>query len=171
MHFRTLSPLLVSFLAALQIASCANDSNPTETPPTENPPAEIPQTEGWIMWTGLVIALLLGVAVCVAGVWIGKAILSSAGVDRAWAVATSASGILVAVGFVFSTVMSPLTAPLMTIIFSAAFASGGVAPDDQQGIGLVLVFSILITVASVVAYAVAGSLVWWWMAHALRRSA
>jgi hypothetical protein len=123
----------------------------------------------WILWTALIVALLVGLAVCAAGVWIGKAILSSGGVDRAWAVATSASGILVGVGLIFSTVASPLTAPLLTIIFSAAVASGGVAPEDQQGILVVLVFSILITVLSVVAYAVAGSLVWWWMAHALRR--
>jgi hypothetical protein len=46
-----------------------------------------------------------------------------------------------------------------------------VAGEDASEIGVVLGVSIVVTVVGFLVYAAVGSLVWWWMAHALRRVA
>lgn len=124
----------------------------------------------WVAWLVLIIAMLLGAAVSWAGIWIGKAMIASVGVARPWAVTWSATGILIGVGLIASTVMSPLVGPLATVIFGAVLGSGSVSGEDASAIGMTFAFSIIATVFSLLLYATAGSLVWWWMAHALRRA-
>ncbi|KQP56561.1 hypothetical protein [Agreia sp. Leaf283] len=124
----------------------------------------------WVAWLVLIVAMLLGAAVSWAGIWIGKAMISPVGVARPWAVTWSATGILVGFGLIASTAISPLVAPLITIIFGAVLGSGSVSGEDASGIGLTFAVSILATIFSLLVYATAGSLVWWWMAHALRRA-
>jgi hypothetical protein len=127
--------------------------------------------QAWVAWLVLIVAMLLGAAVSVAGIWIGKAMVASVGAARPWAVAWSASGILVGTGLVASTVVSPLLAPLAAIVFGAILGSGSVSGEDASGLGITFAVSIIATLFSVLVYAAAGSLVWWWMAHALRRAA
>jgi hypothetical protein len=124
-----------------------------------------------VAWLVLIVAMLLGAAVSVAGIWIGKAMIAPVGVARPWAVAWSASGILVGTGLVASTVVSPLLAPLAAIVFGAILGSGTVSGEDASGLGITFAVSIIATLFSVLVYAAVGSLVWWWMAHALRRAA
>jgi hypothetical protein len=127
--------------------------------------------QAWVAWLVLIVAMLLGAAVSVAGIWIGKAMIAPVGVARPWAVAWSASGILVGTGLVASTVVSPLLAPLAAIVFGAILGSGTVSGEDASGLGITFAVSIIATLFSVLVYAAVGSLVWWWMAHALRRAA
>jgi hypothetical protein len=127
--------------------------------------------QAWVAWLVLVVAMLLGAAVSVAGIWIGKAMIAPVGVARPWAVAWSASGILVGTGLVASTVVSPLLAPLAAIGFGAILGSGSVSGEDASGLGITFAVSVIATLFSVLVYAAVGSLVWWWMAHALRRAA
>lgn len=127
--------------------------------------------QAWVAWLVLVVAMLLGAAVSWAGIWIGKAMIASAGVARPWAVAWSASGILIGVGLIMSTIISPLAGPLVSIVFGALVASGAPVDDGSAHVGIALAISIIATLLSIVVYAAAGSLVWWWMAHALRRAA
>ncbi|WP_374946281.1 hypothetical protein [Agreia sp.] len=130
----------------------------------------LPSSDVWVAWVVLGVALIVGAAISWAGIWIGKAMIASVGVARPWAVTWSASGILIGLGVLASTVISPLAAPLATILFGAVLGSGSVSGEDASGIGVTLAVSILATLFSVVVYAAAGALVWWWMAHALRRS-
>ena len=123
--------------------------------------------QAWAVWVSFLVAALLGAALAAAGIWIGRVILRTTDIDRPWAVTWSASGILVGTGLLASTVVSPAAVPFATIVV-AAFAANGIG---GWGTGLVLALFIATWIASVVVYAVAGSLVWWWMAHALRRSA
>lgn len=127
--------------------------------------------QAWVAWLVLIVTMLLGAAVSVAGIWIGKAMIAPVGVARPWAVAWSASGILVGTGLVASTVVSPVLAPLAAIVFGAILGSGSVSGEDASGLGITFAVSIIATLFSVLLYAAAGSLVWWWMAHALRRAA
>jgi hypothetical protein len=127
--------------------------------------------QAWVAWLVLIVAMLLGAAVSVAGIWIGKAMIAPVGVARPWAVAWSASGILVGTGLVASTVVSPLLAPLAAIVFGAILGSGTVSGEDASGLGITFAVSIIATLFSVLVYAAVGSLVWWWMAHVLRRAA
>lgn len=127
--------------------------------------------QAWVAWLVLIVAMLLGAAVSWAGIWIGKAMIASAGVARPWAVAWSASGILIGVGLIMSTIISPLAGPLVSIVFGALVASGAPVDDGSAHMGIALVISIIATLLSIVVYAAVGSLVWWWMAHALRRAA
>jgi hypothetical protein len=117
--------------------------------------------QAWIAWTALIVTMLLGAAVAAAGIWIGKAMIGSVGVARPWAVAWSASGILIGVGLIMSTVVSPIAGPL----------ASGAAADESADMVSAVTISIVATLLSLVVYAAAGSLVWWWMAHALRRAA
>jgi hypothetical protein len=126
--------------------------------------------QAWIAWTALIVTMLLGAAVAAAGIWIGKAMIGSVGVARPWAVAWSASGILIGVGLIMSTVVSPIAGPLVSIVFGAVVASGAAADESADMVSAVTI-SIVATLLSLVVYAAAGSLVWWWMAHALRRAA
>jgi fumarate reductase subunit D len=124
----------------------------------------------WVAWLVLIVGMLLGAAVGWAGIWIGKAMIASVGVARPWAVTWSATGILVGIGLIASTVLSPLIAPLITIVVGAVLGSGSVSGEDASGIALTFAASILASIFSLLVYATAGSLVWWWMAHALRRA-
>lgn len=126
--------------------------------------------ESWVIWVALLVFMILGAAVSCAGIWIGKAILASSGVARPWGVTWSATGILLGIGVIVSTVISPLTAPLVSLV-SGAIAASGVDTGGSGDMGLIVATSIVASVLSLVAYAAAGSLVWWWMAHALRRAA
>ena len=126
--------------------------------------------QAWVAWLVLIVAMLLGAAISWAGIWIGKAMIASVGVARPWAVTWSATGILVGIGLIASTVMSPLVAPLLTIIFGAVLGTGALSGEDASAIGLTFAISIIATIFSLLVYATAGSLVWWWMAHALRRA-
>jgi hypothetical protein len=127
--------------------------------------------QSWVVWVVLVVTMLLGLAVAWAGIWIGKAIIASAGVARPWAVTWSASGILLGFGLIVSTVISPLAGPALSVMFGALAASGAVTDDGSTDVGLLVAISIIGSLLSLVVYAAAGSLVWWWMAHALRRAA
>jgi hypothetical protein len=127
--------------------------------------------QAWVAWAVLVGTMILGAAVSGAGVWIGKDLIASAGVARPWAVSWSATGILLGLGIVASTVVSPVAGPVLTIIFGAVLGSGSVTGEDASEIGVVLAISIVATVLGLIIYAAIGSLVWWWMAHALRRAA
>jgi hypothetical protein len=49
--------------------------------------------------------------------------------------------------------------------------SGSVSGEDASEIGVVLGVSIVVTVVGFLVYAAVGSVVRWWMAHALRRAA
>jgi hypothetical protein len=127
--------------------------------------------QGWIVWIVLIGTMILGAAVCAGGIWIGKDIAAAAGVARPWAVTWSATGILVGLGLIASTVISPVAGPLMLIVFGAVLGSGSVSADAASDVGLFFGISVLATILGFVVYAAAGSLVWWWMAHALRRAA
>lgn len=126
--------------------------------------------QGWVAWVVLIGTMIVGAAVSWAGIWIGKSMIASAGVARPWAVAWSASGILVGIGFITSAVFSPMAGPLMAVVFGAVAASGTATGADARDMGLVVLFSLVATLFSLVVYAAAGLFVWWWMAHALRRA-
>jgi hypothetical protein len=126
--------------------------------------------QGWIACVVLIAVTIAGAGVSWAGIWIGKSIIARAGVARPWVVAWSASGILIGIGLIMTTVVSPVVGPLMAILVSA-FALSGATSDGAEGAGIALLMSILATVVSLVVYAAAGMLVWWWMAYALRRAA
>jgi hypothetical protein len=127
--------------------------------------------QAWVAVAVPLGTMILGALVSGAGIWIGKDLIASAGVARPWAVSWSATGILVGLGLVASTVISPVAAPLMTIVFGAVLGSGSVSGEDGSGVGVALAISIVATVLGLVFYAAVGSLVWWWMAHVMRRAA
>ncbi|SMG14720.1 hypothetical protein [Agreia pratensis] len=126
--------------------------------------------QGWVAVAVLMITMVVGLAVCWAGIWIGKAMIASVGVARPWAVAWSASGILLGTGLIMSSVLSPVAGPLMTVVFSASALSGSGSGAGAESVGIVAAIAILGTLVSIVVYAAAGLLAWWWMAHALRRA-
>lgn len=127
--------------------------------------------DAWILWVVIVVVLIAGAFVTWAGIWVGKAIFAESGAARPWGVTWSATGILLGLGLIMSTVVSPLAGPLFSIMFGAAAASGMPTDDGTASMGVILAVSIIGAILSLAFYAVAGSLVWWWMAHAMRRSA
>jgi hypothetical protein len=127
--------------------------------------------DAWIFWVVIVVVLIAGAFVTWAGIWVGKAIFAESGAARPWGVTWSATGILLGLGLITSTVVSPFAGPLFSIMFGAAAASGMPTDDGTGSLGVILAVSIIGAILSLAFYAVAGSLVWWWMAHAMRRSA
>ena len=127
--------------------------------------------DAWIFWVAIVVVLVAGGFVTWAGIWIGKAIFAESGAARPWGVTWSATGILLGLGLISSTVISPVAGPLFSIMFGALAASGTPTDGGMASTGVVVAVSIIGAIVSVAFYAVAGSLVWWWMAHALRRAA
>jgi hypothetical protein len=166
----TLSALFAIYAALFAFAAELGDE---QSAPTRSMFASVLRSLGlspdqaWVVWVWFLVAMLIGAALACAGIWIGRLMLATTDIDRPWAVTWSASGILVGTGLLSSTVVSPAAVPFATILI-AAFAANGVG---GWGMGLVLALMIVAWIASVVIYAVAGSLAWWWMAHALRRSA
>ncbi|KJC64016.1 hypothetical protein [Agreia bicolorata] len=128
-------------------------------------------SDAWIFWAVIVVLLIAGAFVSWAGIWIGKAIVAESGAARPWAVTWSATGILLGLGLIASTVVSPLAGPALSVVLGSAVASGAPTEDGSAGIGVALAASIIGAILSLAVYAIAGSLVWWWMAHALRRAA
>jgi hypothetical protein len=172
----TIALLAGTFLAIGAIMAVVHGVERRERPNAYSPLDDILRALGlspdraWIVFVVLVAVAILGGAVSWAGIWIGKSMIASAGVARPWAVALSASGILVGVGVLMTSVVSPVAGPMLSVMFGA-FALSSASSGGPEAAAVPLLVSILATVVSLVFYAAAGMLVWWWMAYALRRAA
>ena len=120
----------------------------------------------WLLGAGL-----LGLVILVLGVFTSFWILRAHDVVRPWAVTWSAIGISIPALAIVSSVLSVLGQVVGTLSLSSLFPAPGAAVPDATAVGLGTGIALVVVslVVSLVVFAVVGALIWWWMAHALRR--
>ncbi|MFD3443626.1 hypothetical protein ACFDTO_03375 [Microbacteriaceae bacterium 4G12] len=122
----------------------------------------------WLAGAGL-----LGLVILVLGIFTSFWILRAHNVVRPWAVTWSSVGISIPALVIVSSVLSVLGQVVGTLSLSSLFpAPGATVPDASAvGFGTGIALVVVSFVVSLVVFAVVGALIWWWMAHALRRPA
>jgi len=107
----------------------------------------------------------------VLGVFTSFWILRAHDVVRPWAVTWSSIGISIPALAIVSSVLSVLGQVVGTLSLSSLFPAPGAAVPDATAVGLGtgIALAVVSLVVSLVVFAAVGALIWWWMAHALRR--
>lgn len=117
----------------------------------------------------LIIAIVVGALLWVAGLLASRAILRRSGHPHPWGVTWAGLGIAVAASWLLSSLVS-IVGQLVSATTSPV--GGGSEARDWDGFLAALgpVIGIWVATAAVTALATiaAGALAWWWMAHAMR---
>jgi hypothetical protein len=121
----------------------------------------------WLIGGGL-----LGLVILVLGIFTSFWILRAHGVVRPWAVTWSSVGISIPALVIVSAALSILGQVVGTLSLSSLFPAPGAAIPDAAAVGFGTGIALVVVsfVVSLVLVAVIGALVWWWMAHVLRRA-
>jgi hypothetical protein len=160
--------VVLAFLSAV-LTAAAREGNDLRIDPQARAFLELVESinaPAWLLGGGL-----LGLVILVLGIFTSFWILRAHGIVRPWAVTWSAVGVSIPALVIVTSVLSVLGQVVGTLSLSSLFPAPGAAVPDATAVGLGTGIALVVVsfVVSLVVVAVVGALIWWWMAHVLRR--